>query len=484
MTPEEFVETAPPECVEMNAWTGAPGGEPLGPGWKAWVAREGPPPWKPLAAREADARDWTHPEVGWGLVLPEGKLPPARRATADDAPPPIRDLFAKRAARMGAPVLRYAPDLGNRFLRRYNANGKFEPLDINGTDPGVGPGQLPAYLLLAGSPKDIPWEFQYTLNLSRCVGRLDLPEAGLWNYVKALQSDWAGSVCRRDRPVIWATDGGANDITQVMRRALADPLRATFADDPEVRSAGGKLTYLAGAAATWANLVGALQSQAPALIVTTSHGQTEPLDRPEELSRTLGVPVDAGHRTIVPEELARQWAPNGAIWYAHACCSAGSDATNHYQGLFAAGGQYARLLEELARPPGRSAPLPVCLLGHPSPLRAFIGHVHPTMDWPLRQPQTQQLIAGTIRRALYQGLYHERPKPAALALRPCYHQVGVWYDEVLAALENIDAAMALARVIALRAKLCAYDRRAMVVLGDPTVCLPAPTGVGATPSPQ
>jgi hypothetical protein len=379
---------------------------------------------------------------------------------------------------MDAVVLRYSPDVGNRFLRRYDATGKFEPLDINGADLGVGPGQLPFYLLLVGSPAAIPWEFQYTLNLSRCVGRLDLPREGLENYVKALLSDWADAGCRRDRPVIWATDVGEKDITRAMREAVAEPLKGEFERDPEVRSAEGKLTYITGAAATWTKLVEALRDHAPALIVTTSHGRTDPVDRPDELLRAVGVPVDATNNIIAPEDLARQWRPNGAIWYAHACCSAGTDATNHYKGLFVQGGPYASLLEGMARPPARTAPLPVSLLGHRYPLRAFIGHVHPTMDWPLRNPDTKKLIGGTIRRALYDELFNEKPKPVALALRECYRQVGGWYDQLQNALDDIDRGKPLARLVALWTKFCAYDRRAMVVLGDPTACLPAPNGGG------
>ncbi len=82
---------------------------------------------KELAAAEpADRRDWRHPQVGWGLVLPDDDtLSAAARATADDAPAPIRELLAARA---GAPVLRYRAETGAKFLRRYYPDGSVQDI--------------------------------------------------------------------------------------------------------------------------------------------------------------------------------------------------------------------------------------------------------------------------------------------------------------------------------------------------------------------
>ncbi len=470
----------PPEIplnLELNAWTGSASSGGLADNWECWVIREAPRSRRLLASQPAaDPRGWQSPKVGWGLVLADNATrTPRDLATAVDAPAPIQELLASRP---GAPVFRYRPDPGNRYLRRYNpTNGSFKDLDVVGADPGIGDNKIPAYLLIVGPPTSVPWEFQYTLNLSRRVGRLDLPEEGLKNYVNALKTGWADAKCRRDSPVVWATDLGAADITNLMRQAIADPLSEALTADPEVKGTG-RLTYLPGASATWDKLVQALQHQCPALVVTTSHGQTAPLGKPAEMARDLGIPVDAAGKTLQPEELAEKWAPNGAIWYAHACCSAGSDATNHYKGLFAAGSPNDTLLQDLADLKGLVSPLPSRLLGHEKPLRAFIGHVHPTTDWVIRQPETRQIITGTIVESIYQNLYDEKPQPVSLALEPCFRQVGAWYDELQAALNNIDGGIPLASLVALRAKFCAFDRRSMVVLGDPTACLPPPPADG------
>ena len=85
-------------------------------------------------------------------------------------------------------------------------------------DRGLGAGKIPRYLLIVASPADIPWSAQLRMQLDACVGRLDLDDAGLANYVRALRDDWKDA--RRDttRPLVWAVDHGYPDITRLMRK--------------------------------------------------------------------------------------------------------------------------------------------------------------------------------------------------------------------------------------------------------------------------
>ena len=98
-------------------------------GWGARKQREYPQP--TLAAPErADWRDWQHPQVGWGMVLPENEtLSERERATAIDAPEPLRQLVEQRNH---APVFRYRAYLRNQALRRYAADGKARNVSISG----------------------------------------------------------------------------------------------------------------------------------------------------------------------------------------------------------------------------------------------------------------------------------------------------------------------------------------------------------------
>lgn len=126
-----------------------------------------------LVPEEFDETDWRHPQVGWGVVLADrDDLSAADKAAGVDAPEPIRRLLA---ARTGAPVLRYRPDLNDEKLARYFPDGSRQDPAIGLSDFGVARGRLPRYLLIVGSPTEVPWRLQFSLNRRHQVGRLDLP---------------------------------------------------------------------------------------------------------------------------------------------------------------------------------------------------------------------------------------------------------------------------------------------------------------------
>jgi hypothetical protein len=314
-------------------------------------------------------------------------------------------------------------------------------------------------------------DLQFTLNLACRVGRLDLPEPGLTRYVQHLISAWDRAGCRREQPVVWSTDSGAGDITTLMHTAIATPIARKLGADPEVQR--GHLTYLESGDATWDKLGCALARQKPALVVTTSHGMTGPISDPTAMVLTLGIPVDASGKTRPPQELLGAWQPDGAIWYAHACCSAGSDRVNHYRSLVNAESSLGRTLEAVRGLGARVAPLPTALLGAEKPLRAFVGHVEPTFNWTLRQPETEAHLTENLCKAICNGIFGEQPEPVSLALGRCYRLVGTWLSQWRQAQVAIDKD-ADARRVALRTQLAALDQQGLVVLGDPTACLPAP----------
>ncbi len=429
---------------------------------------------KELAAAEpVDLRDWRHPNVGWGLVLPDDDtLSTAARATADDAPEAIRALLA---ARPGAPVLRYRAETGARFVRRYYADGSVQDIAISSAGArGVAPGALPYYLLIYAGPDAIPWRFQYLLNQPCFAGRLALEGTALENYVNALLTDWRDAGCDPHRPVVWAVDHGGGDITTLMRQAIAEPVAAKLAADSG--TAAG-LRLLDAAKATLTELLAALAQQSPALIVSTSHGQTGPLHDPVTMAARLGAPVDAQHATLDSDALLTAWQPDGAIWYAHACCSAGCDNRNAYKGLVTAGSALDQVLEGVAGLGAQIAPLPQRLLGAAKPLRAFIGHVEPTFDWTLRQPETGQVLANTTVEALYNHMHRAQPEPVGMAFNLGYQVVGQLFQQWQQLTGEFAAASSaqrdFIRLMTTSAQLAALDRQSLVILGDPTVALPA-----------
>ena len=459
------------DTLAIDAWTGsmAPSSG-LHSDWRTWaVQRNQVDAKQPLASEEIDLRDWGHPEVGWGLVLPENETIGIReRATGADAPAPLRELLEKRKG----PVLRYRADILK--LRRYYSDGSSQDMDLGQSKPGIAKGRLPKYLLIAASPKQVPWRFQYLLNTCAFVGRLDLGGTQLENYVNALLNNWSDAKCQIEQPVVWAVDHGSDDITFLMRHSIAEPVRDALSKDSAILD---KVRHFAAATATRENLANALAeaTRKPALIVTTSHGMTGPKEDAQLMAQTLGCLVDGNRSLVSPGWLLERWQPDGAIWYAHACCSAGSDSRTSFTGLVQ--DDIERTLLDVAALGAQVAPLPTALLGAPRPLRAFVGHVEPTFNWTLRDPNSKQLLTGSICEALYKNMHRARPEPVGMAFESCFKHVGQllqqWIEQVDKISNEVSSAKReAARQAALRLKLTGLDRQSFVILGDPTVALP------------
>jgi hypothetical protein len=458
--------------LRINAWDDEPAASgPLALDWKNWATDQHVHRALPHLDYEAappDPRKWLDVRVGWGVLLPENKnLEAADGATACDAIPEVTRLLE---ARNGV-VLRHVPSLMPGYIRRYYSDGHFQDLPLN-ADWGTGEGELPAYLLILASPEVIPWKDQYVLSGSHFVGRLCLEDEALANYIEHAISGWSASQVNLDRPVIWAVDWGDEDITSQIRTTISDPVCESF------RGSGGlKPQYMSDGDALGSKLIDALGRGHPALVITTSHGRTSPLDRVEELRAGLGLPVDLNRTALDAHALVDGWDPRGCIWYAHACCSAGSDGTTSYAGLFESGGRIDTILNSIATAGSTVALLPTALLSAPHPVRAFVGHVEPTFDWPLQDPQTGYPLAGEFIRALTENLYNKDRQPVGLAFRGVHAEAGTSFQKWHAAADKAGATSdplerAFQRDLALRSQLTALDREGVVILGDPAVAIP------------
>jgi hypothetical protein len=358
-----------PSLLRTNAYTGAfDPGSALNEQAGKWIGADIYVPPKimsaigPLSAIVNPA-DWADPEVGWGVVLPENPaLKAEARATADDAPEPIRRLLKHRSG----VVLRWSADLPLRKLRRYYADGTVNDPDLALSPRGTGPGRIPRYLLIYAPPTTIPWRLQYRLNAMAFAGRLDLEGQALSNYVDAAVSNWSGAAAVPQNSVTWAVDHGGADITHLMRTVIAKKLATALQANSNL---GAHATFIDGATtpATGSDLMSSLASRRPALVVTSSHGMTGPLGDVPTMSAQLGLPVDGHGAVLDRDDLLKHWSPDGAIWYAHACCSAGSDVTTSFDGLMAAGSFVEQVVKGVAACGALVAPLPRELLGAPRP---------------------------------------------------------------------------------------------------------------------
>lgn len=439
--------------------------------WSLTTARVGA--FKRLLPPKVDPTDWTDKGVGWGIILPEPFNVPesdtATLAAAEDAPIPIRQLIASRQGK----VLRYraSSDCASWTLRDYAGGGD---LLTAASPPGSGPRQLPMYLLIYATPEQVPWHVQYTLNPVRHVGRLDLEGKQLANYVNALINSWSHSQTRYDSPVVWSVDLGGGDITTLMREAIGAPLYGLLSGDSDIPDAH----YIDGSAtsATGQLLTRTLAKCIPSLVVTTSHGMTGPLHDRNAMRHCLGMLVDQVGELVHPDQVLGSWQPDGAIWFAQACCSAGADSPSAYRGLFQGGSMLDRVLEAVANVGAMTAPLPRALLGSDKPLRAFVGQVEPTFNWTMSFPPNRQRLTSDIQTSLYNRLC--LGQPIGLAMSPYYQAIGnllLNHDRAVKKYDvSVQAAARGALDLALYSKVTAYDRASTVILGDPTVAVPVP----------
>lgn len=460
--------------LAINAWTGTASPQARA-NPRRWAAQKIRAVVKLAAPERADPRDWTDARVGWGLVLPENTaLSESERSTAVDAPAPLRRLLDTR---LGSPVLRYSmTSWAHMKLLRYYMDGTSHQLDIFSSDRGSDAGCLPMYLLIAAAPDVIPWDVQYILDTCAFTGRLSLPEAALSNYVDHLIRDWNDEPVTRRKPLIWSVDHGGGDITTLMRQAIAEPMAKRLSQDTDVTD----VLHLSTANATADALIDALAERNPAMVVTTSHGMTGPQSNLQVMRQNLGMPVDQNHAMLSHAALLDKWSPNGAIWYAHACCSAGSDAVTRFKGLVPDDSDVAQLLADIAALGALIAPLPVQLLSALHPVRAFIGHVEPTFNWTLEDPVKEQILTAPLLDALYDRMHQARGEPVGLALRD-FHRDGAGIiaasiaDAGRVSTGLTSEARDVYAALATQKRLTGYDHQTLVVLGDPTVALPSLT---------
>ncbi|EHK57120.1 hypothetical protein [Allomesorhizobium alhagi] len=457
-----------PEKLQLNAWSGGGNDGAVVDDYASRILAGGlAVADKSLPATPANLRDWRDPRVGWGIVLPARDSYAQHAGTVDDEPESICRLMA---ARPGAPIFRIDGHWTPGSLTRVYSDGRTVVLQLSAMMLGTGEGCIPYYLLIVGSPAEIPWEVQYNLQAYHMVGRLDLTEEGLSNYVNALISGWSDRPPTPSHSLFWSVDHGGGDITTLMRRTVSEPIYDRFANDHHTPALIDGARHLCDEHATGEDLAQTIEQHLPSLIVTSSHGVTSPLDEPLAMQRTLGVPVDAEYRALDPAAFTEDAAPYGALWFAQACCSAGANAHSDFSDLLKPATAAHRIVTAVTACGNVSAPLPRSLLSAKRPARGFVGHVEPTFDWSLRHPETGQYMTNAFRECFFERLF--TGDPIGLALRPIREAGGrlrSGYEDAKERLIEKGDEDQLGILLAM--KLAAQDWRSIVFLGDPTVAV-------------
>jgi hypothetical protein len=211
-------------------------------------------------------------EAGWGAVFAFGADPAVKEALdpllklrekqATDKQPLFRVLEGEFAYRKG--------ESKNDYLKRlpHSVGGG------KGVAPGpVNPRKLPYYLLLVSGPDEIPYRFQYELDVDYAVGRLYFETTREYaDYAAAVVTAEAGPAGPR-RAVFFGARNRGDRSTMLSADHLIKPLPGLVAAD----TPGWAIETVVGEDATKKNLLEVLGGdRTPSVLFTATHGAVLP----------------------------------------------------------------------------------------------------------------------------------------------------------------------------------------------------------------
>jgi hypothetical protein len=211
-------------------------------------------------------------QAGWGVIFAPGVDRQIKEALS-----PLLDHRKAQAEPFkvfDGPNGYLQGDTATGWLQRRNVR-----MDVVNPDLGV-----PFYLLLVGPPDEMPFEFQYSLDIYWAVGRLwfETPDEFRQYAESVIQYEKARVVPTSRRAVMFATEHDFDAATQSFMRQVARPLATGEGGSSPVwtRPKFGLETFFGDNAtkSTLANILRGKPQGTPALLFSGSHGMEFPLD--------------------------------------------------------------------------------------------------------------------------------------------------------------------------------------------------------------
>ncbi|MEN9938845.1 MAG: hypothetical protein RLZZ387_5424 [Chloroflexota bacterium] len=428
-------------------------------------------------------------EAGWGVVFPRfvDALP------LIDALRPLLDLRREQVGHGSRRFQVYHQHEGARKDQR-----AAEWVAERGGGPGpVDPDRVPYYLLIVASPEEIPFEFQYDLDIQHAVGRLHFDTLDEYaSYARSVVAAEKGEVLLPRRLTFFGVENLDDQATRLSARDLVGRLAADIVSDrvalPDM--AGWDVRSVLRDEASKDRLAALLGgAETPGLLFTASHGagfsEFDTTVRKERQRRHQGALICKewpGPRVRQPlseqmyfsgDDLGAGANVLGTVAFMFACFGAGTprlDDFAHKKGVTAA--------PEPIAPAPFIARLPQRLLGHPrGGALAVVGHVERATGYSFSWPESGEQTP-VFRSALRQLLRGERVGVALEDFNERFAELGTLLSaEQTRRLRNqASDDMYLARIWT-----ASNDARSYIVFGDPAVRLAvSPSGETkqATPS--
>ena len=336
-------------------------------------------------------------ESGWGIVF------------AHDADPAIQEalgpLLQLRQGQAGERFRVYADGDGYRPGESKSAWLARPPRKVG---PGpADPDKVPYYLLICGSPEQIPYRFQTQLDVQYAVGRIHFDSLDEYaNYARSVAEAEGGSINLPRRMGFLGVANPMDQATNLSAKQLVAPLKEQLAREL------GDWTFEAAMAeeATKARLARMLGGdETPTLLFTASHGMDFPMTSKRQIPHQGALlcqdwPGPGSHRGRIPQDfylagddLGDDINLLGLIAFFFACYGAGTPEMDDFA---------KQAFKERAQIAPRPflAGLPTRMLGLPrGGALAVIGHVERawtySFKWQKAGAQTE-VFRSTLHRLL------------------------------------------------------------------------------------
>jgi hypothetical protein len=300
----------------------------------------------------------------------------------------LAPLLSLRQSQAGA---RYRDEVVDPKFFYRPGESKNSWLARNGSGPGpVDPRKVPYYLLIAGDPQRIPYQFQYQLDVAHAVGRIHfetLDEYHSYARSVAAAEDPTQPLALARQAAFFGVCNGDDLATRLSATQLVDPLAATFAEQQENWQVQHWDTD-ASNKAQLARLLGG--GETPAFLFSASHGmgfsQSGHARQRRQQGAILcsdwpgrGAPRD--DHILLADDIGEDARLLGLVAFLFACYAAGTPQfddfavhTRQQEGLKLGGLEQLERIEIAPQP--FVARLPQRLLGHPrGGALAVVGHV-------------------------------------------------------------------------------------------------------------
>lgn len=282
---------------------------------------------------------------GWGVLFAADENPAVIEA--------LRPLLDWRKAQAGPLYREYSGATGYRGQTKkefLGDAGGFGPVDpkLNG---------IPYYLLFVGTPTQIPYNFQYLVDVQYAVGRIHFDTPAEYRlYAENVVAAEKKQLRLARKAALYGTANENDSTTQSSRVGLIEPLAKYVGEEALEEGPQWEVACPPAEAVTKAGLV-ELVSDAPALVMVATHGAIFPLEEAKNQALFNGAllgqdhvfPADGSPKPMPLEAFltARDVPENarlhGSIFVIFACFGGG---TPKFEDFVKPGGERRQVAEE------------------------------------------------------------------------------------------------------------------------------------------